>query len=416
MARRNEFTATGQAWDRLWSVWGMGLAWLFLFPATSTAQYALEQSATKVERYDQVEVKLVSKDALDVNPFTDTKLTGELALPGKPLRSIQVEGFASSADGREFRIRFMPTQAGAHRYTLHLAVGEKFFAFAGQFDAVEGMRSGIIRVDADHPFHFLDEGSGKHWFWNSTTTYQILAWDDATMEEALRRLAGLGVNRIRVAICGRTRDGKRWNEPLVVPTEQFKFRMEPWLAANPDNLEHPGFDTSRFNLSYYEKIDRFMRLARELNMVVSIIFYVDGRDAGVDPFGKELCGQSAEQMYYRYTIARLAAYPNLMWDVTNEWHLFRTEPWVEQMGAFIKECDPYDHLVSVHGHGQFPFRRSAWAGFAMFQSWDEHGGYEFMLRNRQEQLGLGRPIPQVNEEYGYEDHDVDWVRTPAAFL
>ena len=40
----------------------------------------------------------------------------------------------------------------------------------------------------------------------------------------------------------------------------------------------------------------------------------------------------------------------------------------------------------------------------MYQSWDEHGGYAFMLKNRQEQEKAGRPMPQVNEEYGYEDH------------
>jgi hypothetical protein len=40
----------------------------------------------------------------------------------------------------------------------------------------------------------------------------------------------------------------------------------------------------------------------------------------------------------------------------------------------------------------------------MYQSWDEHGGYQFMLNNRREQAATGRPMPQVNEEYGYEDH------------
>ena len=40
----------------------------------------------------------------------------------------------------------------------------------------------------------------------------------------------------------------------------------------------------------------------------------------------------------------------------------------------------------------------------MYQMWDEHGGYQFMLKNRREQENTGRPIPQVNEEYGYEDH------------
>jgi hypothetical protein len=40
----------------------------------------------------------------------------------------------------------------------------------------------------------------------------------------------------------------------------------------------------------------------------------------------------------------------------------------------------------------------------MYQSWDEHGSYAYMLKNRREQMATGRPMPQVNEEYGYEDH------------
>jgi hypothetical protein len=139
-------------------------------------------------------------------------------------------------------------------------------------------------------------------------------------------------------------------------------------------------------------------------MVVSVIFYVDGIRPGVDPFGKAGMGGAEEQQYYRYAVARLSAFANVMWDVANEYRLFRDDAWAEKMGAFIKQCDPYDHLTSTHGHVDFRFRNSPWADFAMYQSWDEHGGYDFMLHNRLEQVRTGRIIPQVNEEYGYEDH------------
>jgi hypothetical protein len=52
---------------------------------------------------------------------------------------------------------------------------------------------------------------------------------------------------------------------------------------------------------------------------------------------------------------------------------------------------------------------SGWPDFAMFQIWDEEGGYEPMLKRRTAQTATGRPMPQVNEEYGYEDHyPVKW--------
>jgi hypothetical protein len=50
----------------------------------------------------------------------------------------------------------------------------------------------------------------------------------------------------------------------------------------------------------------------------------------------------------------------------------------------------------------FPLR--PWADFALYQAWDEGGGHGFMLHNRQQQAATGRIMPQINEEYGYEDH------------
>jgi hypothetical protein len=74
------------------------------------------------------------------------------------------------------------------------------------------------------------------------------------------------------------------------------------------------------------------------------------------------------------------------------------------MGTLFKTYGPYKHLTSVHGHGDFKFRTLPWADFAMYQSWDEGGSHDFLLKHRQTQAKTGRPMPQVNEEYGYEDH------------
>jgi hypothetical protein len=276
----------------------------------------------------------------------------------------------------------------------------------GEFTARDAGRRGLVRVDKDHPWHFVWEGTGEHYFWNGTTTYWLMGWDDETIRSNIDRLSELKVNRLRVAINGRVENGRAWYEN-VFPTHRFSFLLNPWVARRPSSVEKPGFDVTRFNVGYWQKIERMLRFARERDMVISIIFYVDGRRPGVDPF-KDRMGGEDEQRYYRYGVARLAAFSNVMWDVTNEYRLFRNDAWAEKMGAFIKECDPYDHLTSVHGHGDFRFQTSPWADFAMYQRWDEGGGYRFMLANRQKQAETGRIIPQVNEEYGYEDHYPTW--------
>ena len=376
---------------------------LALFPIIALSAPRFEQSARRVDCFDFVEVSLTLETPPGGNPFTEIVASGEFTPPGGA--AVRVSGFCDASDGRTFRWRFMPSKPGEHLFKVTCALpGGATQSHAGRFTAQQGRLAGPVRVDPEHPFHFVQEGSGRHWFWNATTTYQLLGWDDVTIAQSVDRLAKLGVNRIRVALAARTLDGKRWNEPLVNRTAKFAFKLEPWPAARPDNISDPAYDVTRFDLDHFRKAERLLRRCRERGIVVSLIFYLDGADQGVDPFGKACMGGEDEQRYYRYTIARLAPFPNLMWDVANEYRLFRDDAWAEKMGALVKESDPYRHLTSTHGHGDFRFRKSPWADFAMYQSWDEHGGYDFMLRNRREQAATGRSMPQVNEEYGYEDH------------
>ena len=359
------------------------------------------QSADAVDVYDFVEITInVEKPSVN-NPFTDVVIEGQFVPDGGPPAS--VDGFCDSEDGSVFRIRFMPTRAGKYSYSVKYRQDSYEETHTGNFTAVEAQRSGIVRVDPEYPWHFLWEGTGEHYFWNGTTTYWMVGLSDELISESLDRLARLKVNRVRAVIMGRVENGRAWYED-VYPSDEFTFLLNPWKAERPDSVKDPGFDVTRFNVAHWQKYERLLQHAREKNIVVSVVFYVDGRRPGVDPFGKEKAGGEDEQRYYRYAVSRLAAYSNVMWDVSNEYRLFRDDAWAKKMGALIEHLDPYEHMMSVHGFGDFRFRTSPWVDFAMYQSWDEHGGYDFMLRNRKEQVETGRIIPQVNEEYGYEDH------------
>lgn len=359
-------------------------------------------SERTISCYDFLEVTLNVKQPQAKNPFTDVAVEGSFGLEGAS--PLAVDGFCDSADGSVFRIRFMPSKPGAYTYTVKYKESATEQTHRGTFQASDDQNNkGILRIDPEYPAHFQYEGSKERFFYNGTTTYWLAGWDDETIRQILDRLDRLKVTRVRAALSGRVKDGRAWFEN-VFPTDKFSFLLNPWAAANPASVEEPGFDVTRFNVAYWQKWERLLRHARAKDMNVSVIFYVDGRRPGVDPFGKDGKGGPGEQRYYRYAAARFAAFANVMWDVANEYRLFRDDAWAEKMGAFLKQCDPYDHLTSTHGHADFRFRNSAWADFAMFQSWDEHGGYDYMLKNRFEQAKTGRVIPQVNEEYGYEDH------------
>jgi len=369
------------------------------FAAEPRVEFAA--SADTVACYEFVEVGLNVAQSGAKNPFTDITVDGNFSLKGE--KPLAVDGFCDSADGSVFRIRFMPSKPGQYDYTVKYREGAFEKVFQGSFQATDEKKKGVVRVDAEFPSHFRWEGSNERYFWNGTTTYWLAGWDDETIRQSLDRLDQAKVTRVRAALSGRVKDGSAWFEN-VVPTDKFSFLLNPWVAKNPASVEQPGFDVTRFNVAYWQKWERLLSHARSKDMIVSVIFYVDGLRPGVDPFGKTGMGGADEQRYYRYAVARLGAFSNVMWDLANEYRLFRDDAWAEKMGAFVKQCDPYSHLTSVHGHGDFRFRQAPWADFAMYQSWDEYGGYDFMLKNRLEQAQTGRVIPQVNEEYGYEDH------------
>lgn len=369
--------------------------------AAAAPRVQFQPSAARVECYDALEVTLQVAEPAAANPFTEVTVEGRITPPGGT--PVTVDGFCDAADGRVFRLRYMPTRPGPHEYAVTYRQGGAEVVHRGTFEAIDAKRKGIVRVDPAFPAHFQWAGTQERFFWNGTTTYWLAGWDDATIQQTIDRLDRLKVTRIRAALAGRVKDGQAWFEP-VYPTNNFSFRLEPWVARNPASLEQPDFDVTRFNVDYWQKWDRLLEEARRRNLVVSVIFYVDGARPGTDPFGKAGMGGPDEQRYYRYAIARFAAYGNVMWDLANEYRHFRDDAWAESMGAFVKQHDPYDHLTSTHGHADFHFRTSTWADFAMYQCWDEHGGYDFMRRNREAQEQTGRMIPQINEEYGYEDH------------
>jgi hypothetical protein len=340
------------------------------------------------------------------NPFTDVIVSAVFTDPDG--NTHQREGFCDAQDGSVFKVRIMPEKPGLYKYTASLKSGTRTKMVDGSFTAIASNLKGPLQLDPEHPTHFIYKGSSDHYFWNSTTTYWLLGWrDEKQIHDNIERLAGLGINRLRVAIAGRSHGGIRWNEATVVECDEFSFMLNPWVAKNPKSLDNPGFDVSRFNVNHWQRLDRVIEHARKRGIIISVIFYVDGLDHATDPFKKENMGNQYEQMYYAYAAARYRSYSNIMWDIANEYHLFRTPEWADKMGSYLRTKDP-DHLISVHGNADFPFRKSHWVDVIMYQAWDECGGYPFIMESRKKQAETGRPLPTINEEYGYEGHYAVW--------
>ena len=364
------------------------------------ASVSFSTAPTQVEAYDFAEVTatIASPDAHD--PFEDATLTGSFATEDGS-HHWDVEGFCDADDGGVFRIRFMPPQAGSYKYSVTYRQGKFEKTATGSFGAIDARRRGTIRVDGKYPWHFVWAGTGEHYFFNGTTAFWLMGWrDERTIQFSIDRLHRLQINRIRVAVAGRT--NLYYGEPVMIGPN-WTFFLTPWPAEKTDDFSHPGFDYSRFNLAYWQKYERMLKYARDRDMIISLV--LDMSDGKIHP----AAGSDDEHRFIRYAAARFGAFSNITWDLGDDLDSYRDEKWAHETGTLLQGWDPYKHLETSHPtkivHQD---RSSSWFGFTSYQEWsrDQH---RLMLESRKLQEQAGRIIPQTNEEYGYEDHYPLWA-------
>ncbi|HKT12885.1 MAG TPA: DUF4038 domain-containing protein [Terriglobia bacterium] len=370
------------------------------FLHATPANISFSQSAASVDAYNFVEIS-VHVTSPDVrNPFSEASVTGQFAMAGGA--ATQVNGFCDSADGSVFRIRFMPDKPGDYAYTVTYRQGDFTRSHEGTFRAIDAHLNGILRVDPKYPWHFIWEGTRQHYFWNGTTAFLMMGWkDDGIIRGIIDRLSSLEVNRVRVLLAGRA-GYSFWGEPIL-PTGEFQPFLNAWVAARPTSVDSPGFDYTRFNIKYFQKWDRMLKYARSKNMVISVV--MEWNDSKVHPAALS----ADEKRYFSYAAARFSAFSNITWDLGDDISSFRSLDWSHEMGALLVEkLDPYHHLGTDHPVDNTQQDRTAkWFGFTSFQEWHQPY-YPWMLHQRKLQEATGRIIPQVNEEYGYEDHYPVW--------
>jgi hypothetical protein len=394
---------------------------------------SFSQSTKDLNAYDFVEITAQVSAPRAPNPFTNAVIRGtfERVTDGKLW---QVEGFCDAEDGSLYRIRFMPPAPGDYAYSVEYRQGWSSTTSTGTFHASDGRRRGPIRIDPKNRWHFVWEGTGEHYFFNGTTAYWLIGWrDDQVIQSSIERLHRLKINRIRVTIAGRT--SVFFGEPIMAGPSWTPF-ITPWPTASEvrylhllgragqrygfglgrgafdsladlgaaEDIYHPGFDYSRFQVSYWQKFERALHFARDRDVIFSLV--LDMNDSRVHPAP----GSADEHRFIRYAVARFGAFSNITWDLGDDLDRYRDDKWTRATGTLIKEWDLYRHLATSHPVDNAHQDRTAdWFDFTSFQNWSRTQ-HAFLLAQRREQERLGRIIPQTNEEYGYEDHYPLWAK------
>jgi len=367
-------------------------------------------------RFEVAEFVVRVKEPPFQNPFTDAELAGVFTTGNASLR---VAGFADSADGRVFRLRFSPATAGAsYRYELTLKGSGIDRRFTGSLRCEPSGRDGPVVLDPARPKHFMYAGSRRPFYHLGYTAYHLLdlSNDDAQVDATIEYCAQHGFNKIRFLLTGYPRDFDRRTSADVEHGVDA-----PWKAPNygskpgqvnplPAWLGRPHrYDFTRFNVAHWQRVDRAVRRMREDGIVATCIVTIEKQDLPKE-YGRLT---EHELRLYRYAVTRLAAFDNVWWDLGNEHNEFRDAAWGNRMGALLKEADPFDRLASAHAYADFFYGDSAWADFIITQQYgNEKQVHDWALKHR------AIPKPYVNEEYGYEGgadkpghgQNSDWTR------
>ncbi len=354
-----------------------------------------------VPRFAPAEFTVRIKRPQFKNPFTEVDYYGIFSHDSEP--AVRVSGFADSRDGSLYRLRFAPMIAGVeYQYMLRIEGGGIGRSFRGQLRCEPSDQAGQVIVDPEHKKHFVHAGSRRPFYHVGYTAYHLLdpSNDDAQVRATIDYCARLGFNKIRFLLTGYPRDTDNrtsgdvehgvpdpWKAPNYGATPGRVNALPAWLGT-PHH-----YDFTRFNVPYWQRVDRAVRYMRERAIVADCIITIEKQGLPRE-YGRLT---AAEYQLYRYSIARLAAFDNVWWDLGNEHNEYRDAAWGNRMGEFVKKIDPYNRLASAHAYADFFYSKSPWADYIITQQYGSaQEVHDWALKY------ASTPKPYVNEEYGYE--------------
>ncbi len=326
------------------------------------------------EKWDIFELEFKGPEV--ENPFTNVALTAEFQYKN---HKFYVDGFY---DGDNiYKIRFMPTEEGKWSYITQSNIKD-LDNQSGEFKCTPARKGnhGPVQVRETYHFKYAD---GTPFYVLGTTAY---AWNHQNKElrtQTIRTLKENAFNKIRMTVMPKQYSKYIQNEPPFYPFEGSKDE---------------GWDFKRFNVKFFQHLDEQINALRKLNVEADLILF--------HPYdwGKwNLNTGSVEDnvLYLKYLIARLAAYRNVWWSMANEYDLMNKpdEEWTAYFKT-IMQCDPYQHLCSIHNGREWYDHSKPWITHLSVQTpYLEHIQDWRELYNK----------PVINDEFVYEGNiPTDW--------
>lgn len=341
-----------------------------------------------VEKWCPFEVAVSGKT--QGNPFTDYTVQG--VFQGKNQR-VTVDGFYDG--GGVYKLRFMPAFEGEYTYEISGSFSEEVTTGCFLVTPAKPDNHGPLRVVNRYHFAYED---GTPYYSVGTTCYVWTHQSEALRRQTLEELKKGYFNKIRFCIFPKhyifnfkdpetyPYEGTPMDSSILTKENFFQYARE----TDPGNQ----WDFTRFQPAHFQRIESYIAQLMELGIEADLIVMHP-----YDRWGFSAMPKEADDLYWKYVIARFAAYRNVWWSLANEYDLMpakKLEDW-ERYGAILCEKDPYGHLRSIHNCGEFYDYSRPWITHASIQRQDIHKTAEYTDDWR---VRFGKPV--VLDEIAYE--------------
>ena len=327
----------------------------------------------------------------DRNPFADYNIQ---AVFKHKNGSVKVDGFYDG-DGI-YKVRFMPSFTGEYSFDISGNFSNK--SYSGNFTAEAASENNHGPVRVTNTYHFAYE-DGSLYYPVGTTCYVWELQSGELQKKTLETLSKGYFNKIRFCLFPKHYD-YNLTEPRSYPYEgkpmdSSVLTKENFLKYNGAGREAGNeWDFTRFNSEHFQHIDKCIASLCSLGIEADLIVMHP-----YDRWGFSNMKEEEDDHYWKYVIARYAAYRNVWWSLANEYDLMpqkKLSDW-ERYASIICEKDPYSHLRSIHNCRPFYDYTRPWITHCCIQRQDIYKCAELTAEYRQR---YGKPI--VLDEIAYE--------------
>ena len=268
--------------------------------------------------------------------------------------------------------------------------------YSGTFTVTAPTEGNHGPVRVSRQFHFAYE-DGKPYYSIGTTCYVWELQSEELQAQTLETLKNSAFNKIRFCVFPKHYD-YNLTEPLSYPYEGTPMDSSVLTKENFWNYsgcpEGNDFDYKRFNVKHFQHVEKCIGQLMELGIQADLIMLHP-----YDRWGFSMMDAECDDLYWKYAIARFAAYRNVWWSLANEYDLMNaktTADW-ERYAKIICEKDVYNHLRGIHNCIPFYDHTRPWITHCSIQRQDLYNSSELVNEWRER---FRKPI--VLDEIAYE--------------